>query len=322
MSAQDNPTVEFPQELKTRPLQFLLAYDSSQHARAAVELLRDLHIREEIHTTVLSVMPTQYFAAHESFQAAMDEASAQLQEKGMHVTSILKVGNPAATINAHAQEIATQEGHMDLIIMGAKGRRATLGILLGGVAQQVVEYSCCPVLIVRAPYGGLKRVLLVTDGSISSRQALEYLVPHLGTTRPRQFPLPPKAKIHLMHVLPPPLPVELTMRAWTVGPEVLYPAPPIDQEAIEAEEQRVGQHIITEALAVLAAGGIRATSVLNRGDAATEIIDYAKKESIDLIVCGSRGLSAVTGWLLGSVSRKLVHYAGCSVLIVKSGESH
>ena len=36
-----------------------------------------------------------------------------------------------------------------------------------------------------------------------------------------------------------------------------------------------------------------------------------------MVVCGSRGLSAVSGWLLGSVSRKLVHYAGCSVLIVK-----
>ena len=57
--------------------------------------------------------------------------------------------------------------------------------------------------------------------------------------------------------------------------------------------------------------------MLVRGDAATEIIDYAKERKVDLIVAGSRGLSQVRGWLLGSVSRKLVHYAPCSVLIVK-----
>jgi nucleotide-binding universal stress UspA family protein len=63
----------------------------------------------------------------------------------------------------------------------------------------------------------------------------------------------------------------------------------------------------------------KATSQLSQGDAATEIIEYAKNASMDLIVVGSRGLSRIRGLLLGSVSRKLVHYAGCSVLIVKSG---
>jgi nucleotide-binding universal stress UspA family protein len=42
-----------------------------------------------------------------------------------------------------------------------------------------------------------------------------------------------------------------------------------------------------------------------------------KQNQIDLIVAGSRGLSRVRSWLLGSVSRKLVHYSGCSVLIVR-----
>jgi len=51
--------------------------------------------------------------------------------------------------------------------------------------------------------------------------------------------------------------------------------------------------------------------------AVTEIIQYAKENQVDLIVAGSRGLTSMQSWLLGSVSRKLVHYAGCSVLIVK-----
>jgi nucleotide-binding universal stress UspA family protein len=68
---------------------------------------------------------------------------------------------------------------------------------------------------------------------------------------------------------------------------------------------------------VLKAFGLQTTSVLLRGDAATEIIHYVQEHHIDLVVAGSRGLSRVKGWLMGSVSRKLVHYAGCSVMIVK-----
>ena len=41
------------------------------------------------------------------------------------------------------------------------------------------------------------------------------------------------------------------------------------------------------------------------------------KSSVDLIAAGSRGLGAVRGWLMGSVSRKLAHYSGCSVLIAR-----
>jgi nucleotide-binding universal stress UspA family protein len=67
----------------------------------------------------------------------------------------------------------------------------------------------------------------------------------------------------------------------------------------------------------LKSSGVQATSILKRGDAATEIIEYVKANHVDLIAAGSRGLSQVRGWLLGSVSRKLLHYAGCSVLIVK-----
>ncbi len=70
----------------------------------------------------------------------------------------------------------------------------------------------------------------------------------------------------------------------------------------------------------MAALGLEVETVLRRGDAATEIIDYTKEAGINLIVAGSRGLSQVTGWLLGSVSRKIIHYANCSVLVVKSAE--
>ena len=88
----------------------------------------------------------------------------------------------------------------------------------------------------------------------------------------------------------------------------------------EAEADAHEDLVVLDA-ATRAEFGIETTSVLMRGDAATEIIEYANQNQIDLIVAGSRGLSQMRRLLLGSLSRKLVHYAGCSVLIVK-GDSH
>ena len=48
-----------------------------------------------------------------------------------------------------------------------------------------------------------------------------------------------------------------------------------------------------------------------------EVLELLNDNQVDLVVTGSRGLSPVKAWLLGSVSRKLVHYAPCSVLITK-----
>ncbi|MCK7471828.1 MAG: universal stress protein [Desulfomicrobium escambiense] len=69
----------------------------------------------------------------------------------------------------------TEKLDPDLLVLGAKGLRATLGILLGGVAQQIIEYASLPVLVVRAPFKRLKKILLVTDGSRCSETAIDYL---------------------------------------------------------------------------------------------------------------------------------------------------
>jgi nucleotide-binding universal stress UspA family protein len=123
-----------------------------------------------------------------------------------------------------------------------------------------------------------------------------------------------------MHILPPSPSPELIAQSWPIGPDVLPPIP-LDREAETAwleEEENKGHELLDQTVSFLArCSGIKATPVLARGDAATEIIQYVKDQNIDLILAGSRGLSEIRSWLLGSVSRKLVHYANCSILIVK-----
>ncbi|MFC2053736.1 universal stress protein [Chloroflexota bacterium] len=304
------------------PLDILLADDGSKHAQAAVDMLCDLPLPPETTIHALVVVPTLDRPRHILLETALSETETQLKKSGVQVHTEIKGGVPAASINDYAERHKP-----DLVVLGAKGLRATLGILLGGVAQQVVEYSCCPVMVVRAPYLGTRRVLAVTDGSVYSQCALAYLgadikeTADMRTNCEARLPLPEEVDIRIMHILPPLITSDMLARSWTVGPDVLFPIPaePIDEKALQEEEERQGQALLDEAVRAMKSGGVESSNVLMRGDAATEIINYVKENDIDLIVCGSRGLSQVSGWLLGSVSRKLVHYAECSVLIVKRG---
>jgi nucleotide-binding universal stress UspA family protein len=54
-----------------------------------------------------------------------------------------------------------------------------------------------------------------------------------------------------------------------------------------------------------------------KGHPAEAIVRTAERRKADLIVMGSRGLTDVRGFLLGSVSRKVVMHAGCPVLLIK-----
>ena len=172
------------------PSKLLLAVDGSEHYFAAVKLLDDLPLSQDSLITAIAVIPTQQATRYGIMEAVLEQTEKTFEEKGVRLEWELKAGNAAETINEYADTISP-----DLIALGAKGLRATLGILLGGVAQQVVEYARWPVLVVRAPYEGLNQVLVVTDGSGHSQRAVDYLA---------SFSLPENTEIHIMHVLPPP----------------------------------------------------------------------------------------------------------------------
>jgi nucleotide-binding universal stress UspA family protein len=47
------------------------------------------------------------------------------------------------------------------------------------------------------------------------------------------------------------------------------------------------------------------------------IVSFAEKENVDLIVVGTKGMSAIKKLLLGSVSSGVVTYAHCTVMVVR-----
>jgi len=290
-----------------RRMKILLADDGSPHAQAAVKLLQELPLPPKSRVHVLRVFPPGQTYAVAQMEHSLKQTESNLLEQGIKADADLVLGYPAEKIVETAKEMKP-----DIVVIGAKGLRATLGILLGGVAQQVVEYACCPVLVVRAPYHGLHRVALVTDGSLFSQRAVRYL---------GKFPLPEKVDVRHLHVLPP-LTTPVIMEPYFGGRDAYLPLYSPEEEAkTKARQDQVGEALLERTRNLLLKKGLESTPVLLRGDAATEIIDYTDKEDIDLIVAGSRGLSSFQGWLMGSVSRKLVHYSNCSVLIVKHPET-
>lgn len=280
----------------------LLADDGSEHARAAIQLLLKLPLSPETRIKVLRVFGSQQATEAFSMETALNETCTLLRNKGFQAEPELLLGYPAEKIIEY-----TDLHHPDLVVLGARGLRATLGILLGGVAQQVIEYASCPVLVVRAPAKRLRRILLVVDGSQNSQSAVKCMV---------QFPFPSKTELRVMHVLLPQYPPVFTGMPYGIPAEL---PSKVDEEVARqrAAEEAEGHRLLDHMAEILSASQPQVMTELKRGDAATEIIEYVKKNQIDLIVAGSRGLSRVRSWLLGSVSRKLVHYSGCSVLIVR-----
>jgi len=138
------------------------------------------------------------------------------------------------------------------------------------------------------------RILVALDGSEYSRQALRYAMEIA-----KKF----GARLTLLHVVVRPLHV--------YGDEgvVLTEAP---DKRLEEE----GQKVLRKAKEQAEVEGVGADTMMVVGDPAEELLRVSK-EGNDLMVLGSRGLSRVRAFLLGSVSSRISHHAKCPVLIVK-----
>lgn len=87
--------------------------------------------------------------------------------------------------------------------------------------------------------------------------------------------------------------------------------------AIVRELEAEGKTILAKGEETVEARGVPVEVRLKQGVPAEELLRAAADEKADLIVLGSRGLSQVKAFLLGSVSDKVSHHAKCPTLIVR-----
>jgi len=79
-------------------------------------------------------------------QKELDKIAGKLREAGLKVKVHLKVGSPFLEILHTAQS-----ENADLIVLGTHGRTGLAHVLMGSVAERVVQKAPCPVLTIRHP---------------------------------------------------------------------------------------------------------------------------------------------------------------------------
>jgi len=174
----------------------------------------------------------------------------------------------------------------DLVVIGNRADSQSTLHSLGSVTEKVARHAECPVLIVKKR-PKLKRILAAVDGSKHAEKALGYAV-----ELAKKF----DASLALLHV-------EEDKLVHIGGPQVV--------DCVGT----VGECILKDALQKTQ--GVTIDKMLELGSPAEVIIKVAKKANVDVIVVGSRGLSSVGRYLLGSVSDDISMHARSSVLIVK-----
>lgn len=89
---------------------------------------------------------------------------------------------------------------------------------------------------------------------------------------------------------------------------------PVPRNVLKA----VGDQILQRAKAIAAKARLRKVTVaVVTGDPAKAIVSRARREKADLLVMGSRGLGALKGLMLGSVSHSVAQQAKIPVVLVK-----
>lgn len=90
---------------------------------------------------------------------------------------------------------------------------------------------------------------------------------------------------------------------------------PVESGKINEELQNIAQTVLDGAKERL--GSVAAEFVSAPGRPSKVIVNTAKEKKVDLVVIGSRGLSGIAEFFLGSVSSEVAQLSPCSVLIVK-----
>lgn len=97
-------------------------------------------------------------------------------------------------------------------------------------------------------------------------------------------------------------------------------AVPLDHATVSqgnSELEKIGDKVLEMAQERLVGYEYKTEYCLEIGHPSERIIALAKKSKADAIIIGSRGLSGIAEFFLGSVSSKVSQYASIPVLIVK-----
>ena len=147
----------------------------------------------------------------------------------------------------------------------------------------------------------LKNILVATDFGEAAEVALRY-----GQTLAKHF----GAHLHVLHV---------AQNAYfnAVGSDAYVALSPGIQEEIEAAAKKQLADLLVDS----DKSGPETTSLVETSTSPVfSILEYAKRNRVDLIVMGTHGRGPMAHLLMGSVAERVVRLAPCPVLTVRHPE--
>jgi len=241
-----------------------------------------------------------------------DEARAYLNDVATRIarpnlsieTNVHPVGahDVAGSISEHIVEL-----NADLIVLCAHGHGGWRDLLVGNIAQQVIQHGAAPVFFVR-PH---------KTSSVSSYECRRILIPLDGT--PIHEPALPVAvevarACHAVMRLITVVPTPTTLSAERAGAGLLLPT---TMTAVLDLAQRGAVDYLQAKTKELLAGGLEASAEVVRGDRAVSILDAAQRAGADLIVLATHGRASMDAFWSGSVTPKVLSRSALPVLLVR-----
>lgn len=89
-----------------------------------------------------------------------------------------------------------------------------------------------------------------------------------------------------------------------------------EREKLAEGVQKAAQQTIDKAKSAVDLSGLEVKVLVRRGRPGERIVEAAEELGADAVVMGSRGMSDLKGMVVGSVSHRVSHTAGCSVITV------
>lgn len=224
-------------------------------------------------------------------------AARTLRAAGFVADEIVRDGHPAETIITHATT-----GRHDLVVLGTRGLSGLRRQIIGSVSGKVARYSPTSVLVARRS-GPIRQILLGYDASPDAEEALDLVA---------RLPLKgiPQATVCSTFDVIQPLSSGMAPTMVAQVRTAYHDSLGWAREAADA--------MATGAAERLRDRGVAAASRTARGPAHEQLALIAGETSADLLVVGSRGLSAIQRFFLGSTSAALVIHPPTSVLVARS----
>ena len=186
-----------------------------------------------------------------------------------------------------------------LIVMGRRGRKGLMRMLMGSVTARVIGHADCNILIVpRAAKIRYDNILVATDGSRYSDAAVS-------------------EAIRIAKRCGGSLIVVSVAASESISPlDIVHSQ--MQRGLIADKELKEAENNIKKAKDLAGKEGVKAEGLVLSGRPHEAIVDTAKEKKADLIIVGSHGRTGIERLLMGSVTERVIGHADCAVLVVKS----